>query len=1534
LLPAFSFGQNNVTASFTGPDTVCVNTPVQFTNTSQNASNYLWSFCSDFKTTPTAKNIGAGNLNLPVFIDYGLDDNGNYYGIVTNHLIGRITRLNFGNSLLNTPTSEDLGDFNGALPEQLEGVQLEQVNGKWYAIAVGGGNEHPNSSPRIVKLDFGNSLANTPVATNWGNLGQLDLPIDFYIAKENNNYYGFAFNVYSNTITRFDFGNDFVNPPAAINLGNIGNLDYPDGFTFIKNNNVWYAFAVNTYPGSITRLDFGSSLTTTPTATVINNPGGLLAHPRDITFLTTCNGIFAYIINADDNKLIKLNFGSDITNTNPNATDLGSFDFYFPHSFSEFFTDGTSIYTFVPNVNSNSIDRLKFAGCNSIDGSTKKNPDPITYTEAGTYNVNLMIDIGLPTQTSSCKQIIVNSCVPPVTASFTAPDTVCKNTPLKITNTSTGASNYLWSFCNGFNTNPVSTNLGNIGNDLILPVFSDYGLDDNGNYYAIVTDHYPGKITRLNFGNSLLNTPVAEDLGNFNGVVPNQVEGVQVIKANGKWYAIAVGGGNAYQNSSPRILKLDFGNSLANIPIATNWGNVGNLDLPIDFYIAEENGNYYGFTMNVNSNTITRFDFGNDFINPPSGTNLGNIGNLDYPDGFTFIKSNNIWYAFALNAFSNTITRLTFGNALTNKPSSFVIQNPGGLLNSSRDISILSTCNGIYGYVLNAGDNKIIQLDFGSDITSIPTAKNLGTIGNYNFPHSFSDFFTDGTDIYSFIPTVNSNSLNRLRFKGCQEIKGSTKQNPDPVIYDSAGVYTISLMVDIGLPTQTYFCKPIVVNNCDTICDLKAKFSYTQTTCDPTIIQFHDSTINADSISWDFGNGQTDTARSPIIKYDNYGQYIVHLYAKTTLGCKDTATDTINVDIKIDSAIITKDTAICAGSSIQLNAIKGLSYCWSPSKTLSDSSIQNPVATPKTTTTYYLNILIAKGQQVAHDSITVTVIPLPVVDAGNDVSVCKGSSIQLNATGANTYYWNYSTSLSDTLVANPIATPDSTTNYIVTGYNLQGCFNKDTVKVSVLSLPIISIINDTAICVGGSIMLHANAGGQVSYSWSPLTGLSNTNISNPIANPVNSTKYFVTVTDSNSCVSIDSMNLSVLPVPTVSTLNDTGICQGTSLVLKTTSSNATIFNWAPSATLDSSTTRSPKASPLTTTLYTVSAGNGICDAKDSVLISLLSLPNVNAGNDTTVCGNNSAQLNASGAVSYVWSPIKGLSDPNIANPIALPGNTTTYHVTGTGENSCTNSDSVTVFVQPPPGLGLTPKNISICNGDSVLLTASGGDIYSWSPVETVLNTTSAATEVFPSVNTTYKVVVTNIVCKVIDSFTSNVSVKISPTITITKSNDIDCINLQAQLMATGGVNFKWTPDKYITNTGIDNPIVNPPSNTWYYVNVKGENGCKNEDSILVTSTINADAAVFDVPNAFTPNHDGLNDCFSVKYWGPADYFSIEIYDRWGYLVYHSNNINACWNGTISSKPQPSGTYVYKISVSSKCTNNIIVHKKGTIVLIR
>jgi gliding motility-associated-like protein len=117
----------------------------------------------------------------------------------------------------------------------------------------------------------------------------------------------------------------------------------------------------------------------------------------------------------------------------------------------------------------------------------------------------------------------------------------------------------------------------------------------------------------------------------------------------------------------------------------------------------------------------------------------------------------------------------------------------------------------------------------------------------------------------------------------------------------------------------------------------------------------------------------------------------------------------------------------------------------------------------------------------------------------------------------------------------------------------------------------------------------------------------------------------------------------------------------------------------------------------------------------------------------------------------------------------------------------------------------------------------------------------------------------------------------------------------------------------------------------YTVEVTSDKGCKAQDSILVTVNIGDPSAGFVVPSAFTPNRDGLNDCFGVKHWGPVKDFEMIIYNRWGQMMFYSTNPNNCWDGTYAGKDLGTATYVYVIKATTICGP---VLRKGTIVLVR
>lgn len=727
-----------------------------------------------------------------------------------------------------------------------------------------------------------------------------------------------------------------------------------------------------------------------------------------------------------------------------------------------------------------------------------------------------------------------------VVAAFTMPDTVCVNTSVNITNTSTNATSFLWNFCSPDPGTPAtSVSFGTFGDKLKLSVFMDYVMV-NGNYYGFVVNNTPGGLVRLDFGNSLLNTPTAVDLGNFGGELVKSAMGIQVVQNNGRWYAIMVCGDERVSPpTNPRILKIDFGTDITNTtPAVTNWGNIGQLAYAHELYLFQDAAlNWFGLTTNVYTKSITRFSFGANFNNPPTATNLV-ISQLDGPGGFFPVNDNGVWRLFVANQYNSALTRIDFGSSLMNAPQSVVnLGTAGGLINLPRDFIVFASCGESIGYVVN-NDGKIVRLAF-KDLASAPTATMLPSVAAYAV--SYTKIFKQGDDVYTFIPNYIPTDLTRMKFPACgaSSLQSSTLQAPPSFTYNAPGKYTVSLRVNEGLPTETSFCKQIVV--------------------------------------------------------------------------------------------------------VQ----------------------QNPVTAPA------------------------------------DVAVCLGDSVQLTATGG---------------------TPGK-------------------------------------------------------FEWTPATGLSNPFIANPRAGPVVNTQYVVT------------------------------------------------------------------------------SGNPGCVAKDTVVVTVV-------------------------------------------------------------------SNSTTSFA-------ISPTSASICPGEAVALTASGGTNYQWL---NNANGTSPSLSVSPTATTQYSVRIENNLanCSVADTLYSIVTIKPAPSVKAIKSGDINCVIPQIQLQASGAAQYQWSPATGLSSTTTDKPLVAITQTTQYSVVGKAANGCSASDTITV-QVIKTGAPVYYIPNSFTPNNDGLNDCFGFKSWVGITKFKFQIYHRYGGVIFTSTDVAKCWNGTLKGTPMPAGTYVYSLKATTLCGE---IERFGTIALIR
>ena len=394
-------------------------------------------------------------------------------------------------------------------------------------------------------------------------------------------------------------------------------------------------------------------------------------------------------------------------------------------------------------------------------------------------------------------------------------------------------------------------------------------------------------------------------------------------------------------------------------------------------------------------------------------------------------------------------------------------------------------------------------------------------------------------------------------------------------------------------------------------------------------------------------------------------------------GCQ--GSDQVSVTINaLPIVTATQTQSICIGSSVTLSGAGASIYAW-------NNNVQDGVAfTPSSTQTYTVTGTAANGCTNTAQ-VTVTVNALPIVSGGSNQAVCAGTVVTLVGSGASTYAWNNN-------VQNGVAfTPSTTQTYTVTGIDVNGCANTAQVQVSVNALPTVSAGLPLSVCQGASIIL--NGSGAQTYTW-------NNGVQNSIPFiPATTQTYTVVGTNQNGCQGTAQVTITVNPIPTVSGGSNQTICAGASITLNGTGAS----NYAWSGGVQNGIPFVPQATQTFSVTGTSPSG---CQGTAQVTITLANNPIVSAGANQTVCPGTSVTLNGSGALTYVWNN-------GVQNGVSfVPSTTQTYTVTGTSTNGCSNTSQVTVTVSVLPSVN-AGANLSICTGDSVLLSATGATTYTW-----------------------------------------------------------------------------------------------------------------------------------------------------------------------------------------------------------------------------
>jgi gliding motility-associated-like protein len=400
----------------------------------------------------------------------------------------------------------------------------------------------------------------------------------------------------------------------------------------------------------------------------------------------------------------------------------------------------------------------------------------------------------------------------------------------------------------------------------------------------------------------------------------------------------------------------------------------------------------------------------------------------------------------------------------------------------------------------------------------------------------------------------------------------------------------------------------------------------------------------------------------------------------------------------------------------------------------------------------------------------------------------------------------------------------------------------------------------------------------------------------------------------------------------ISVTKDTSICQLG--VLQLNVAGAESYKWSPSSGLNNPDIPNPVATVNGSIKYRVT-GTTIsgCMVTDSVQINELPLPIVSTYADRTlVCGIFDVQLTSVGGVKYEWSPSSGLNNPNIRNPIAKVESLQIYKVKITGVNGCFTNDSVTISWKEKPVYGISPVTATVCSKDTLSIQVIGGDKFLWEPAQ-YLNTNSGSRVIAqPISDTDFRVKVWDTQCNDSTVLTSIIKVNPGPSIAVTKSNDITCDVVTTQLNANGAISYQWQPANGLNAANIANPVARPTATITYNVTAKDGIGCTSIDSVTVFFNAIGDGRLYQMPTAFTPNGDGLNDCFGISKWGANVEIEVfDIYNRWGERVFTASPQNQCWDGNFKGKPQTKGNFFYILKVRSACGD---IDKKGSFLLIR
>jgi gliding motility-associated-like protein len=517
------------------------------------------------------------------------------------------------------------------------------------------------------------------------------------------------------------------------------------------------------------------------------------------------------------------------------------------------------------------------------------------------------------------------------------------------------------------------------------------------------------------------------------------------------------------------------------------------------------------------------------------------------------------------------------------------------------------------------------------------------------------------------------------------------------------------------------------------------------------------------------------------------------------------------------------------------------------------------------------------------------------------------------------------------------------TSVSVIGTSVDGCVSdaSNVITTTVNPYPSVTLSSsdpDNEICQGESITFTANPAGIDSYEFfdGATTVQNSASASWTTTGLATGNSITVEATDLG-CTSVASAAIAtvIIPAPTVDPGLDIDNCiDGPDVTLSGFTPAGGI--WTGTGVTNPTGIFSPSSAGVGSFTLSYAVSNTNCTTTETIVANVHALPNVDAGTYGPVCLGESVNLNATGAVSYVWSPATGLSGSTISNPVSTPTATINYTVTGTDANGCVNTDVTTVNVEPVPTVILAGEDV--CLDDTTnfinLSIPSTGVTYSWSFGNGETSTVQSPFVLYPTPGTfDVSLIVTLGNCSATGSISVTVNPKPTPLYLATPdyTSALEPL-IQFEDLSLNAISWSWDFGDFSGLSDEQDPSHLFPDTGYHVITLTVTNTFGCTDSIRDSIFVSPFTTLY-VPSAFTPDRDRINDVF---YAYGADIFAIDfrVFDRWGKQLFFTDDIMVGWNGTDgkTGKEVKSGLYVYQVIYEDFRGRQL--KKLGTVSLIR